>query len=236
MSKSAIFILTLVAGGTLAFLLVDPIHRTRVNLVFLLCLVGLWLGTTALLWRRSTWLRFICLAIPVLAASPFFLPGHDVDPDALRADYLANVNRLEGTAYVWGGETGRGIDCSGLPRRAFRDALFQSGMRKANGKLLRAYLEHWWFDASAEALGKGYRQYTVPLGQEAVLRELDLVELLPGDIAVTASGAHALVYAGDGLWTQADPAIGVITLHGVRDQNAWFSKTVTTHRWRLLQP
>ena len=100
---------------------------------------------------------------------------------------------------------------------------------------LRAWAEQWWFDASAKALGEGYRDYTELVGVEGKIREMNYEGLMPGDLAVTNGGAHILAYAGDGKWIQADPGIGsVATLDGRKDKNGWFTVPVTTHRWSLL--
>lgn len=97
--------------------------------------------------------------LPVLAAIPFILPGGEIDAGELRQDYVRRLSGFEGTKYHWGGEGSRGIDCSGLPRRALRDALLAYGFRHSNGPGFRGYVEQWWFDASAMALGEGYRDY-----------------------------------------------------------------------------
>lgn len=195
---------------------------------------GAWVGITILLWRRKA-LRAGILMLPLLAVAPFMLPGNEIETEVLRQDYVRRLAEFEGTGYYWGGENSRGIDCSGLPRRAFRDALLAYGIRHLNGPAFRGYIEHWWFDASAKALGEGYRNYTIPLGVTGTIQEMDYDPLLPGDLAVTTNGIHILAYAGDGQWIQADPGIGAVaTLDGRTDDNGWFRTPVTTHRWQKL--
>jgi cell wall-associated NlpC family hydrolase len=175
------------------------------------------------------------MTIPFVLSIPFFLPGSRIEGKEVRNDYVRRLVKFEGTKYIWGGESSRGIDCSGLPRRALRDALLAYGIRHANGKAFRAYLEQWWFDASAKALSEGYRSYTQPIGLNGTIREMDYRPLLPGDLAVTLSGIHVLVYMGEGRWLQADPEIGkVVLLNGRKEDNGWFNTPVTVHRWRLL--
>jgi hypothetical protein len=211
-----------------------PVHSTILKLAFLACLSGLWLGLMFLTWRRKP-IRLALMTLPLLVAFPFLLPGRNIDPDELRQTYVQRMANYEGTRYVWGGENSIGIDCSGLPRRALRDALFAYGIRHLNGRALRSYLEHWWFDASARALGQGYRNYTQPLEYKGTIREMDTEGLMPGDLAVTKNGVHILAYAGNGKWVQADPGIGeVATLDGRNDENIWFSSPITIHRWQIL--
>jgi hypothetical protein len=108
------------------------------------------------------------------------------------------------------------------------------GLRNLNGRALRAYADHWWFDASAQALGEGYRDFTEPLGISGTIATMDYGDLHAGDLAVTRSGIHILAYAGKGRWIQADPGMGTVaTLEGRTAENGWFRSPVSIHRWRL---
>jgi hypothetical protein len=215
-------------------LLRNPINSKLLNLAFLLCIFGTWVTLTFLLWRKKI-ARYVMAAIPVLAAIPFLLPGDWINPIELRDDYLKRVNQFENTPYVWGGENSHGIDCSGLPRRALRDALFSYGIRHGNGDAIREAAAQWWYDTSAQALSENYRETTIDLDITGTIRALDTALLQPGDLAVTTNGIHVIVYAGNGKWIQADPGIGhVATLDGRTADNRWFEVPITMHRWSSL--
>lgn len=234
MWRPFILICALVAFAGIIVISLNPVAGRLLKLAFLGCVVGVWMGGLLLAWQRKP-LRIVLLLVPVILSIPFLLPGGTTDPAEVRDDYVRRMSDLEGTRYVWGGENPRGIDCSGLPRRAFRDALLAYGIRQADGSALRAFLEQWWFDASARDLGAGRRAYTVPVGIRGTIHEMDYTGLIPGDLAVTTSGIHVLAYAGDGRWIQACPRIGAVaTLDGRTGDSGWFSAPVTIHRWRTL--
>ena len=234
MWRRLILICTLGAVVGIFVIPLNPVNSKILKLAFLGCVVGAWIGYTTLSWKRKP-LRVAALILPLLAAIPFILPGGVIDANELRKDYVRRMAEFEGTKYFWGGESSRGIDCSGLPRRALRDALLAYGARHFNGRAFRGYLEQWWFDASARALGEGYRDYTSPVGITGAIQKMDYRDLAPGDLAVTTSGVHVLAYVGDGRWIQADPGVGaVVTLDGRTGDNGWFLTPVTTHRWQLL--
>lgn len=216
-------------------LLRNPIHSKLLNLAFLLCIVGTWATLSFLLWRKKV-ARLVMVAIPFLAAIPFLLPGNWINPIELRDDYLKRVNQFENTPYVWGGENSHGIDCSGLPRRSLRDALFAYGIRHGNGDAIREAATQWWYDTSAQALSQGYRDATIDLAITSTVRDIDTSQLQPGDLAITTNGIHLIVYAGMGKWIQADPGTGhVVTLDGRTADNTWFDMPISMHRWNLLQ-
>ncbi len=194
-----------------------------------------WAAGLGFIWRRKI-ARIGVLALPVLLALPFLLPEKPLDPANLRDRYVAAMQRMEGTLYLWGGESRWGIDCSGLPRRALRDALWDIGWETGNGAAFREWARQWWFDTSAKALGQNYRGFTRPLGVSGKLRELDFRNLSPGDLAVTADGRHVMVFLRDGKWIQADPGPLKVTIGrpGV-DENPWFNARVTLHRWTLME-
>jgi NlpC/P60 family len=234
MYRRLLFICTLGACVGLLVIPLSPINSSRLNTLFIVCAIGAWAGMLFFAWRMKL-IRYFLFLIPVLLAIPFCLPKAGIEEKELRADYLQRLVKFEKTRYVWGGESSRGIDCSGLPRRAFRDALLAYGMKHANGLAFRAYLEHWWFDASANALGEGYRNYTKPVGLSGTIHTMDYDNLLPGDLAVTTGRGHVLVYVGDEQWIQADPGIGfVAVLNGRTSSNVWFTIPVTIHRWQML--
>lgn len=229
------FRLLLVMGITgLLALAVWPYHDGALRYGLLLSLVATWAAGWWFLRGRWFW-RVGLLALPVLVAIPFCLPEKTYDSVKLRKSYLEALRTMEGTSYLWGGESRRGIDCSGLPRLALREALWQDASRNGNGWAFRELARQWWFDTSAKALGENYRGFTRPLGVSGKLRELDLRNISSGDLAVTADGRHVMVYFGEGKWIQADPMRSKVTIcKPVREENAWFDAQVTMHRWTVL--
>ncbi len=234
--RRLLLILTLGAALGIFVIPLNPVNSTFFRLAHLGMIAGAWFGLLWLAWKHPP-ARYALLAMPALLAICLSLPAPDPNPEALRADYVKRMEEMSGTKYVWGGENPRGIDCSGLPRRALRDALLAHAFRHANGRALRMFAGHWWFDASARALSEGYRGYTVPLGSSGTISTMSYQGLLPGDLAVTEDGVHILAYLGGDLWIQADPGIGAVAiLNGREDPNGWFGVPVTTYRWKVLAP
>ncbi|MFO1522593.1 MAG: hypothetical protein U1G05_11245 [Kiritimatiellia bacterium] len=104
------------ATAALAFLRLHPVASTVTRLAGLGAGVMLWGGLVMLGWRRRV-LRAALLLLPVVLAAPFCLPARLIHPLRLRTDMMGRLRALEGVLYVWGGESARGIDCSGFPAR-----------------------------------------------------------------------------------------------------------------------
>lgn len=228
--------LLLLAGGLaiLALLWWSAVRGAPQRLAALAAPLMIWL---AMLWfaRRRRVLRWVVALLPLVFAAPFLLPGREIPADKVLDRYQERIVRLEGTEYVWGGECGNGIDCSGLPRKALRESLFLEGLGSFNGNATRAALRHWWFDASAHALMNGYRGYAKPLGITGTVRTIDYSKLLPGDFVITRDGRHVMCYLDGNRWIQADPGPGrVITLDGRGADNSWFDAPVAAFRWTVL--
>lgn len=229
-------ILLLAAGSVVALILLnlDPVSTRAHRLVILCSLAGVCFGPLFLLWKFAA-ARVVFLTIPLLLLAPFLLPGKDIERDALRDDYLKRIVSYEGTGYHWGGENRRGIDCSGLPRKALRDALLNQGLRSLNGRCTRLFLKHWWNDASAKALAEGYLGYAVPTGENGTIATMGYDSLQPGDLAVTEDRRHVLIFLGGGKWIQADPGADKVTIdNGRTGESGWFAAPVTLHRWSVL--
>jgi hypothetical protein len=226
----------LIAGLTgIIALALRPHHDGVLRYGLPLAWFVVWSTGLAFLWRRKI-PRVVLLVLPLLAALPFCLPDKSIDPGKLRGCYVAAMERMEGVRYVWGGESHRGIDCSGLPRRALRDALWKAGWKDANGAAFREWARQWWFDTSAKALGENYRGFTRPLGVSGKLRDLDGNRFSPGDLAVTGDGRHVMIYLREGEWIQADPMASKVTIRKpAEDRNPWFDSLVTMHRWMILE-
>ena len=167
--------------------------------------------------------------------TPLILPGRKVDSNSLVKRYIDSARQYEGVGYVWGGENYLGIDCSGLVRKGLIDANLREGVLSANPACLRKAFELWWYDCSARALKKSYRNWTEPLFKASSINQLDHHLLQPGDFAVTMDGIHTLLYLGNREWIEADPGIGKVILVTVPvEDNVWFNMPIQILRWKQL--
>ncbi len=208
---------------------------TRAGGVILL--FGVWLGFIALVWRNRVF-RFSMLAITTMTAAFLLVPKRNNHPDftLLRNDYVAGLRRYNGVRYYWGGESPKGIDCSGLVRRGLIDSLFFRGIRTLDADLIRSSVRLWWKDCSARDLGNCHT-VTSPVLESSSINELDHSKLLPGDLGVTRSRVHVMAYLGDRHWIEADPGIDrVITVEVPSKDIVWFQEPMTIVRWNVLQP
>jgi hypothetical protein len=232
--RRLILLLTLGSVVALVLLNLDPVSTRAHRLVILCSLAGVCFGPLLLLWRYQA-ARVVFIALPILLLAPFLLPGKDIERKPLRDDYLKRIVSYEDIGYHWGGESRRGIDCSGLPRKALRDSLFSQGLRTRNGRCTRLFLKHWWNDASAKALAEAYLDYAVPTGEKGTIVTMGYDSLEPGDLAVTEDRRHVLIFLGEENWIQADPAANRVTMtNGRTGDSGWFGVPVTMHRWSVL--
>ncbi len=206
---------------------------TRVAGVILALVVRL--GLLGLCWKQRV-ARWTLLALTAAAAVFLGLPSRALPAaEILRADYVHALKRYDRIPYVWGGESIKGIDCSGLIRRGLIDSLFLGGVRALDHGRVRHALALWWQDSTAKALGVGTGGKTVPVLEAPSINQIDHRQLQPGDLAVTTTGTHILAYLGEQTWIQADPGESrVVTLVVPEKDNIWFRAPVRVMRWAVL--
>ena len=209
--------------------------------------VGYWamraclVASSITLWIWGVYLlrgRRLCalagLATGITSGVWLCLPGRPGDPADLQRSYVRCLKRYEGTRYVWGGENRLGIDCSGLVRKGLIIADIKTGLLTLNPQLVRTALDIWWNDCSANALLEGYRGYTIREALAARINDIPVSSLMPGDLAVTAGGAHVLAYLGDKTWIEADPDVMRVITVSTPSDNPWFKLPVQIVRWKQL--
>jgi cell wall-associated NlpC family hydrolase len=207
-------------------------RTTRLSGLFLIFLV--WFGLMYLCWRRRG-LRYLLVSVTVLTTGFLALPSRAI-PEAsdLRAEYVTELRRYDGKKYVWGGESVRGVDCSGLIRCGLIDSLFRRGVRTLDSGLVRHALSLWWNDCSAKALGEMHLGLTTRLMDVRSVNELDHSRVLPGDLAVTRDGSHIMAYLGDQRWIEADPMEERVISLTAPDGNLWFATPMKIVRWSVM--
>jgi hypothetical protein len=217
-----------------ACLFLYPINSLPIRVGLLASMLGVWSGCF-FFGRRQKFFCAALLSLTLLVVGFLVCPGRDYDRKQLREAYVHALRSYEGTRYIWGGENKFGIDCSGLVRAGLIKANFRASLRTFNPKLTRFALSLWWHGASAEALGQEYRHQTKHLLPATSINELGQNKILPGDIAVTASGVHVMAYLGNGEWIEADPDLKKVIIVQVPERkNPWFQEAFKILRWREL--
>lgn len=236
LSRRLSLLLWLLIPTTALALYFIPLSNRFTKICTLLVAAVAWRGLFALTWPHRR-LRWLLPVLTLLTAVFLLLPARwKAQPEDLRAGYTDALRDYDGVPYFWGGESRRGIDCSGLIRCGLMNALFRNGLNTADPGLIRQSLSHWWNDTSADALGKQHRGLTKLLFQVRSINEMDHARLLPGDLAVTTNGVHILAYLGNGEWVQASPGAGRVVSSKVPVSNdGWFSQPVNVLRWEVLQ-
>lgn len=212
-----------------------PVSNTITRAGSLILFFSVWFGLILLYWHCRP-LRYSLLSITLLVGGFLALPARHLPAAAsLRSDYVAGLRRYEGVIYYWGGESPKGIDCSGLIRRGLIDALIYRGIRIFDPGLVRRAFSFWWHDTSAKALGQQHNGHTVHVLDTPSLNTLDHSKLLPGDLAVTRGGAHIMAYLGSNVWIEADPGVGrVICITAPSSAAGWLQMPMNIVRWSVL--
>ncbi len=190
------------------------------------------------LWQKKSKWCFVLIPVLIGLLTWVFVPALHYTPlfDKLQDSYVAELRSYDGTRYLWGGENRFGIDCSGLPRKAIRNALLKTGLKEMNRDFLFLALKNWWFDASAKALAQGYRDYCFPLNLAGTVASAPEKSLKPGDLAITDDGMHVMVYLDPDEWISADPGQGKVMIeHPSESKNPWFTRPVHFFRFTLLK-
>ncbi|MDR0932356.1 MAG: C40 family peptidase [Victivallales bacterium] len=231
--KKLFFCLQLLAPLVLIFALLWPVNNGITRYLIVFGVLDTWGMLIYLVWRRR-WLRITVLAVPLVFAFLIAVVPGTPDVPRLHQTYLQELRNYEGTRYLWGGENKFGIDCSGLPRKALRVAMFRHGFSGILS-MFRASLQNWWFDASVAALTESYRDYTVPLNLSGTVATAQEDQLKPGDLAIYDNGLHAMVYLGPDEWISADPDLyKVVIEHPSQSKNPRFTRPVHFYRWSEL--
>ncbi len=220
----------------LGFMYGYPVNSGVTRCLMLLGALWLWgvMMKFLLRYRKSFGIAALTLSA-ALAFAVALAPGREIPQDELHRVYLEQLRKHENTRYLWGGENRSGIDCSGLPRKALRDAERIIGLKTMNFALIRSSFKNWWFDASARALAAGYRNCLTPLQLGGTVAAAPEAPLRPGDLAVTDDGVHVMVYFGRGKWISADPGQGKVLIEDQgKSKNPWFSRPVHFYRWTTL--
>lgn len=232
--KFAPFVLPVVATLGVVVVSIHPVASLRSRVTLIVCVLTL-LVLAAHRLRRRPRLRFLVPGLTAIAAVATLAPiraSMDAGEEGRAAAKAALA--YEGVGYVWGGESARGIDCSGLVRRAYIDAALHTAFTRGSPAHLRRAMHWWWSDTTAREFETAPPVSGERIGVLPNLRGNMPDTLRPGDLAIVTSGAHVLLYLGEHRWIQADPSAHRVNISDSRsDRNTWLDGSAVLLRPRL---
>jgi hypothetical protein len=155
-----------------------------------------------------------------------------VDRDA----YVCELKVMEGLPYYWGAESNAQVDCSGLLRKAYLNAIHDTWLDACDPGRAVLWTQVWFFDCSAREMSRGYGGKIVSVHSQGKINTFDTGTLSPGDLAVTITGVHCLAYVGAADWISADPGLGKVVIKRAPDPAfSWYDAPVAVFRWKQLQ-
>lgn len=220
-------ILFIITFLILVVALIQPLHSKRVCLTILFTSLNAIVLLFFLIKKRVLYCAFgfaiFLFAIPWVAQ-------RKIEEKTINEMYVKELTFYVNTNYVWGGEGFLGIDCSGLPRSAMIKALYKYGIYYFNGKALTYATNLWWNDASAKEMLSGYKgklqveeaEYTInsaPPNRQA------------GDLAITATGLHVMVYLDNKTIIQSDPVREKVVIDNLPSSSMWYEQKVKCAKW-----
>ncbi|MDQ2086787.1 NlpC/P60 family protein [Herbivorax sp. ANBcel31] len=229
---AAFMILALIA--LLIGLIMYPINRTIVNIIILADLIAILVLCTVVFWQFKVYKGFL-IFLALATVFMLFFDGKSVERDIVRNEYVEALKRYEGTEYLWGGESIRGIDCSGLVRRGLIDAYVKLGAKNFSPQYIRKAVYLWVNDFSTRVMEDGYEDLFVSIISVEGLNQFDHSMIREGDIMVTENGLHTMAYIGNDKWIQADPMHEkVIIEKAPSDSNNWYEEPAIILSWSNL--
>lgn len=229
-----IIAITLLIIATIV-LFINPINRTSTNLLMIMSLIALWIYSIFLI-RKNKIIKITLILFPVILFTLLSFNGPAIDKEVIRTEYISSLKKYDGTKYLWGGETSLGIDCSGLVRRGLIDTYIRLGILNISPQYIRKGIYLWFNDLSAEALGNEYKNHTTLILSNQTVNSTDYEKIREGDIMVTTSGVHTMVYIGNQEWIQADPVKHKVFISKPPDENnPWYKASSNILRWSDLK-
>ena len=204
----------------LAIIFIYPVRTTSIRLAIILLALFPYAYLHIILWRKhhiGKALLGLSAIILIWALSSYQLKP--INP----SHFINHLQSFEDTKYVWGGETSRGIDCSGLIRQAMLRSYLSSGR-------IGSAFQVWFLDCPAKNFAVQYKDLFAAVVDSGTINTLDHSLLNPGAIAVTKNGLHILAYLGNEQWIQASPNDKkVISKHHLAE-DPWFQEYVEVYQ------
>ncbi len=214
---------------TVCIVILQPLHNKYLCLITLLLFLCLF-SVIFVLFKQYKWFK-IALPTVALACLGILLNQSKIDSKTLSSLYINQLISFNNVPYVWGGESGFGIDCSGLPRKSLVNALLLYSVSHFNGTAFLKAIDYWWNDASALEMTRGYNGRMTVSDHVFTINESAKLSISPGDLAVTENGVHVMVFLDSKHVIQAEPGAGKVIIHDVPSANSWLQHNVKLVRW-----